>query len=65
MKTHKETDDMVTEKEQEYLAAGLRKQLELLNGMISEMERERLNREAVSWRLRAVEIGIRRLREAA
>jgi len=64
MKTHKETD-MVTEKEQEYLAAALRQQRAQLTGMIEEMERERLQRGAVEWRLKAVELSLRRLREAA
>lgn len=56
---------MVAEKNHEYLAAGLRQQMESLADMIEEMRDERLNAEALSWRLRAVEIGLRRLREAA
>ena len=56
---------MVTERNHEYLAAGLRQQMESLAHVIEDMERERLQEDAVIWRLRAVEIGIRRLREAA
>ena len=53
---------MVTERNHEYLAAGLRQQMESLAHMIDEVERERLNEDALSWRLRAVEIGLKRLR---
>ena len=56
---------VTTEADQEYLAAGLRQQIESLSYVIEEMERERLGEEALAWRLRAVEINLRRLREAA
>ncbi len=53
------------ERRQEYLTAGLRQQIQSLSGVIEEMEKEHLETEALSWRLRAVELGLRRLREAA
>lgn len=49
----------------EYLAAGLRQQIKLLTHVIEEMEGDHLGVEALSWRLKAVELGLRRLREAA
>jgi hypothetical protein len=49
----------------EYMAAGLRHQIESLAFMLQEMEREHLEDEALAWRLKAVELGLRRLREAA
>jgi hypothetical protein len=64
-KKQKEDSPMITERNHEYLAAGLRQQMESLAHMIEEVQLERLNEEAVSWRLKAVEIGLRRLREAA
>jgi hypothetical protein len=64
MKTREDT--MVTvEQKQEYLAAGLRQQITLLAHVIEEMEREQLGVDALAWRLRAVELGLRRLRTAA
>lgn len=56
---------VTTETNQEYLAAGLRQQIESLSYVIEEMEREHLGDEALAWRLKAVEINLRRLREAA
>ena len=55
----------MVEKSQEYLAAGLRQQIESLSHVIEEMEGDYLGAEALSWRLKAVELGLRRLREAA
>jgi hypothetical protein len=49
----------------EYLAAALRQHIQSLNYVIEEMEHEHLSQEALSWRIRAIEIGLRRLREAA
>jgi hypothetical protein len=49
----------------DYLAAALRQQIRSLSSVIEEMENEHLEAEALSWRLRAVELGLRRLREAA
>ncbi len=56
---------MVIEMQKEVLAAGLRQQIHTLSQVIEEMEREHLEQEALAWRLRAVELGLRRLREAA
>jgi len=57
---------MVIEKTKpEYLAAGLRQQIKSLACVIEEMEGDHLGVEALSWRLKAVELGLRRLREAA
>ena len=47
---------MIAERNHEYLAAGLRQQMESLAHMIEEVQLEQLNEEAVEWRLRAVEI---------
>jgi hypothetical protein len=58
----KEDTRMIAERNHEYLAAGLRQQIESLAHMIEEVQLDQLNEEAVSWRLRAVEIGLRRLR---
>jgi hypothetical protein len=57
-----EQTDMIS---QEYLAAGLRQQIRLLSNVIEEMECDHLGPEALSWRLKAVELGLRRLRDAA
>ena len=47
------------------LAAGLRRQIESLSSVIQEMECDHLEPEALSWRLKAVELSLRRLRDAA
>lgn len=49
----------------EYLAAGLRQQIESLNHVIEEITYEQLGDEALAWRLKAIELSLRRLREAA
>ncbi len=51
--------------EREYVAAGLRQQIRSLTQVMEEMEFERLDGEAIAWRLKAVELNLRRLREAA
>ena len=56
---------MGTKVKQEYFAAGLRQQIESLAHVVQEMEQEHLGEEAIAWRLKAVEMGLRRLREAA
>ena len=56
---------MGTQVRAEYMAAGLRQQIESLAHVVQEMEQEQLGQEAISWRLKAVELGLRRLREAA
>ena len=56
---------MVTKVKEEYFAAGLRQQIESLAHVVQDMERENIGPEAISWRLKAVELGLRRLREAA
>jgi hypothetical protein len=56
---------MGTNMKEEYFAAGLRQQIESLAHMLQEMEKEQLGQEAIAWRLKAVELGLRRLREAA
>jgi hypothetical protein len=56
---------MVAKIKQEYVAAGLRQQIRSLAQVMEEMESERLESEAIAWRLKAVEINLRRLREAA
>ena len=50
---------------QEYLAAGIRQQIQALNHLLEEIEAEQLPQEALAWRLRAVELGLRHLRETA
>jgi hypothetical protein len=54
-----------TKVKEEYMAAGLRQQIESLSHVLQEMEKEHLGEEAIAWRLKAVEMGLRRLREAA
>ena len=56
---------MGTKVKEEYVAAGLRQQMESLAHVLQEMEKEHLGEEAIAWRLKAIELGIRRLREAA
>ncbi len=56
---------MGTKVRQEYVAAGLRQQIESLAHVVQDMERETLGQDAIAWRLKAVEISLRRLREAA
>ena len=56
---------MGTKVKEEYVAAGLREQIESLAHMLTEMEKEQLGQEAIAWRIKAVELGLRRLREAA
>jgi hypothetical protein len=56
---------MGTKVKLEYVAAGLRQQIESLSHVVQDMERETLGEEAIGWRLKAVELGLRRLREAA
>ena len=55
---------MVTQVKQEYVAAGLRQQIESLAHVVQDMEHETLGQEALAWRLKAVELGLRKLREA-
>ena len=56
---------MGTQVHLEYVTAGLRQQIESLAHVLQEMEMEHLGQEAIAWRLKAVELGLRRLREAA
>jgi hypothetical protein len=56
---------MVTQMKEEYMAAGIRQQIQLLTTLSEELESERLTADALSWRIRAVELQLRRLREAA
>ena len=56
---------MGTQIKEEYVAAGLRQQIESLTHVLLEMETENLAEEVIAWRLKAVELGLRRLREAA
>jgi hypothetical protein len=60
-----EVTEMGTKVKQEYFAAGLRQQIESLSHVVQDMETETLGEEAIAWRLKAVELGLRRLREAA
>jgi len=53
---------MGTQVRLEYVAAGLRQQIESLSHVVEDMERETLGQEAIAWRLKAVELGLRRLR---
>ncbi len=56
---------MVTRVKEEYLAAGIRQQIQSLEVLQGEMEREKLGPDALMWRIKAVELQLRRLREAA
>jgi hypothetical protein len=56
---------MGTKVKEEYFAAGLRQQIESLSHVVQDMEQENIAPEAIGWRLKAVELGLRRLREAA
>jgi hypothetical protein len=61
----KEVTGMVIQMKEEYLAAGLRQQIQTLKTLSAEIEAERLTADALGWRIRAVELQLRRLREAA
>jgi len=56
---------METAMKSEYMAAGLRQQIETLTHVLEEMEYENLEQEAIAWRLKAIEMCLRRIREAA
>ena len=56
---------MVAQVKEEYVAAGLRQQIETLKVLTQEMEKEKIVGEALSWRIRAIELQLKRLREAA
>jgi len=56
---------MVTQVKEEYVAAGIRDQINTLKSITEEMEKERITGDALSWRIRAVELQLKRLREAA
>ena len=56
---------MVTQVREEYVAAGLRQQIQSLQYLSQEMEKEKIDGDALSWRIRAVELQLKRLREAA
>ena len=49
----------------DYVTATIRQQMEALNNLNQELEKESLDKEALLWRLKAIEIQLRRLREAA
>lgn len=55
----------MTQSKQEYVAASLREQIKNMNEIMQEMESEKLERDAIVWRLRTLELNMRRLREAA
>ena len=74
LKRHEELIMMMVQNEQQkkngqqkddYVAAALRQQIRSLSHVIEEMELEHLEADALAWRLRAVELGLRRVREAA
>ncbi len=56
---------MVAQMKEEYLAAGIRQQIQSLEVLRSEIEAEKLGTDALTWRIKAVELSLRRLREAA
>ena len=56
---------MGTKVKEEYVATGLRQQIESLAHVLQEMETEKISPEAIGWRLKAVELGLRKLRYAA
>jgi hypothetical protein len=56
---------MVQERNHEYLAVGIRQQIESLTHMIEDVKQEQMDPEALEWRLKAVELSLRRLRLAA
>ena len=56
---------MVIKVKEEFVSASIQKQIQSLKNVIEELEMERLTGEALAWRLRAVELGLRHVREAA
>lgn len=65
LEPQKEVTRMVIQVKQEWLAAGLRQQIASLSEVMEDMQWEQLDKEAIAWRLRAVELQLRRIREAA
>jgi hypothetical protein len=65
MKSHRRITGMVTKVKEEYVAAGLRQQIQSLKTLSDEIESERLTPDALGWRIKAVELQLKRLREAA
>jgi fructose-1,6-bisphosphatase/inositol monophosphatase family enzyme len=63
--TDKEVTGMVAQMREEYVTAGLRQQIETLKILTEEMEKETIAGEALSWRIRAIELQLKRLRETA
>ena len=56
---------MVIQMKEEYLAAGIRQQIQSLKMLNDELETETFTADAFAWRIRAIELQLRRLREAA
>lgn len=56
---------MVARVKEEYMAAGIRQQIQSLEVLQSEIESEKLGTDALAWRIKAVELQLKRLREAA
>ncbi len=56
---------MVIKMKEEYVAAGLRQQIESMKHLMQELEKETLTPDALGWRIRAIELQLRNLREAA
>ncbi len=56
---------MVIKIKEEYVVASLRQQIENLKHLMQELEGEKLTPDALGWRIRAVELQLRTLREAA
>jgi hypothetical protein len=61
----KEVTEMVANMKEEVLAAGIRQQIQSLRVLSEEIETERLTTDALAWRIRAIELQLRRIREAA
>ena len=55
---------MSIQMKEEYLMAGIRQQAKSLHSVIQEMGIKRLPEEGLSWRLKAVELQLRRMRES-
>jgi hypothetical protein len=63
--TKEVTVNMVANMKDEYLAAGIRQQIQALSVLREEIETDRLGADALAWRIRAIELQLRRIREAA
>jgi hypothetical protein len=65
MKTKEDTHMVPNRAIKDYMAIGLREQIESLAEVLQEMDGDPLKRDNLAWRLKAIEQDLGRIREAA